>query len=207
MVGRADAFELDAEQIVDAAMAILVEDGLAAVSMRSVSARLGVSPVPLYSRVGNKEALLEAVADRLLADVAPECGDAETWDVYAGRWAEQLRQRLRCVRDSRLIAAPGRRAYVEASRPLIAAMRRDGLAADEAVRACRLITWATVGFVALEAAAEPPPGGRHRGAGPGGDAEGVTAEDADALFAAQVRYVVEGVVRDRAVDNRDKVQP
>lgn len=198
-MSRTDAFALDAERIVDAAMAILLEEGLGAVSMRSVSARLGVSPVPLYSRVGNKEALLEAVADRLLADVSPVCGDEETWDVYACRWAGQLRLRLRCVRDSRLIAAPGRRAYVEASRPLIAAMRRDGLAADEAVRACRLITWATVGFVALEAATEPPPVGRHRGAGPGGDADGVTAEDADALFASQVRYVVEGVLRDRGL--------
>jgi TetR/AcrR family tetracycline transcriptional repressor len=41
--------------------------------MRSVSARLGVSPVPLYSRVGNKDVLLDAVADRLLADLAPDC--------------------------------------------------------------------------------------------------------------------------------------
>ena len=50
--GRTE-LELDADEIVTAAVAIFEESGLDAVSMRSVSARLGVSPVPLYSRVGN----------------------------------------------------------------------------------------------------------------------------------------------------------
>ena len=50
-------FDLDAEEIVTAAVEIFEESGLDAVSMRSVSSRLGVSPVPLYSRIGNKDAL------------------------------------------------------------------------------------------------------------------------------------------------------
>lgn len=192
--------DLDADRIVDAAIAILREDGLDAVSMRSVSARLGVSPVPLYSRVGNKDALLDAVADRLLADLAPPCADDEAWHGYAVRWADQLRGRLKRVRDSRLIIAPRRPAYVEASRPLVAAMRRDGLRTDAAVRACRLITWATVGFVALESGAEPPPSGPRRTVRSGGDADGVSPADADALFALHIRYLVEGVARDTAAD-------
>ena len=68
--GTAD-FELHADEIVDAAVEIFHEGGLDAVSMRSVSTRLGVSPVPLYSRIGNRDALVEAIADRLLADLAP----------------------------------------------------------------------------------------------------------------------------------------
>ena len=44
--GRTE-LELDADEIVTAAVAIFEESGLDAVSMRSVSARLGVSPVPL----------------------------------------------------------------------------------------------------------------------------------------------------------------
>jgi TetR/AcrR family tetracycline transcriptional repressor len=70
---KSSGFELDAHEIVTAAVEIFEESGLDAVSMRSVSARLGVSPVPLYSRVGNKDVLLDAVADRLLADLAPDC--------------------------------------------------------------------------------------------------------------------------------------
>jgi len=194
---KSPGFELDAEEIVTAAVEIFEEAGLDAVSMRSVSARLGVSPVPLYSRVGNKDALLDAVADRLLADLAPPVRAGEHWDVYAQRWARELRVRQRRARDSRLLLWPGREAYVEASRPLLEVMRRDGFAADAAVQACRLLTWATVGFGAIESGIEPPPRGR-RGTRPGGDPGGVTVADAETLFDIHIRYLIEGIARDAA---------
>lgn len=192
-------FDLNADEIVTAAVEIFQESGLDAVSMRSVSARLGVSPVPLYSRIGNKDALLDAIADRLLADLAPPTIDGESWDEYAVRWARELRSRLRRARDSRLILAPGRDVYVEASRPLVEAMRRDGFATDAAVQACRLLTWTIVGFGAVESGVEPPGRSRRR-TRPGADPGGVDAADLDALFVLQIRYVIEGIVRDTEVD-------
>ena len=190
-------FELHAEEIVDAAVEIFHEGGLDAVSMRSVSSRLGVSPVPLYSRIGNREALVDAIADRLLEDLAPPRNDNEAWDAYAVRWSRELRSRLREARDSRLIVWPGREAYVEATRPLIAAMRRDGFAADAAVQACRLLTWATVGFGAIESGAEPPSRRRTR-TRPGGDPGGVDTAEIDALFDMHIRYLLEGIGREAA---------
>ncbi len=191
-----DTTTLDAEQIVDAAVAIFRESGLDAVSMRSVASRLGVSPIPVYSRVGNKDALVEAMADRLLLGVAPEPHRDERWDVYARRWAGELLGRLRVTRDSRLILRPGREAYVEASRPLVDVMRGQGFAADAAVQACRLIIWATVGFAATEVGATPRRSGGRR-VRPGGDPSGVDAADIDALFDLHIRYVVDGIARDR----------
>lgn len=198
-VTKTSDFDLDAEEIITAAVEIFQESGLDAVSMRSVSARLGVSPVPLYSRIGNKDALLDAIADRLLADLAPPTDEGEPWDQYAVRWARELRTRLRRARDSRLILWPGRDAYVEASRPLLATMRRDGFAADAAVRACRLLTWATVGFGAVESGVEPPSRSRRR-TRPGGDPGGVAPADAETLFDLHIRYVIEGITRDAASD-------
>jgi AcrR family transcriptional regulator len=192
---RPAELDLDAEEIITAAVEIFEESGLDAVSMRSVSARLGVSPVPLYSRIGNKEALLDAIADRLLADLAPPPNDDEPWDKYAARWARELRIRSRRVRDSRLLLWPGRDAYVEASRPLVDAMRRDGFAADAAVQACRLLMWATVGFGAIESGVEPPRRGRKR-TRPGGDPDGVSPSEAEALFDLHIRYLIEGIGRD-----------
>jgi TetR/AcrR family tetracycline transcriptional repressor len=189
-------FELDADDIVTTAVEIFRESGLDAVSMRSVSTRLGVSPVPLYGRVGNKDALVDAIADRLLEDLAPPLVDGEPWSDYAQRWARQLRARLRDARDSRLILS-GRDAYVEASRPLVAAMRRDGFAADAAVRGCRLIMWATVGFGAVESGVKPPAVRRTR-ARPGGDPGGVDADEIDALFDLHIRYLIDGIARDAA---------
>ena len=192
---RAPDFELDAGQIVTAAVEIFEESGLDAVSMRSVAARLGVSPVPLYSRIGNKEALVEAIADRMLVDLAPPNAEGEPWDRYAVRWTRELRARLRRARDSRLILSPGRDAYVEASRPLVEAMRNDGMPADAAVQACRLLMWATVGFGAVESGVEPPPRAR-RASRPGGDPGGVDAAEADTLFDLHVRYLIKGITRD-----------
>ena len=192
-------FELHAEEIISAAVEIFQESGLDAVSMRSVSSRLGVSPVPLYRRIGNKDALLNAIADRLLVDLAPPIDEGERWSEYGMRWARELRVRLCRARDSRLIVWPGREAYVEATRPLIETMRRDGFAADTAVRACRLLTWATVGFAAVESGVEPPSHSRRR-ARPGGDPGGVDAAGIDALFNLHIGYVIEGISRDVALE-------
>jgi TetR/AcrR family transcriptional regulator, tetracycline repressor protein len=199
-VTKPSEFALDADAIVTTAVEIFLESGLDAVSMRSVSTRLGVSPVPLYGRIGNKDALVDAIAARLLADLAPPADDDEPWDAYAHRWARELRARLRRARDSRLILS-GRQAYVEASRPLVAVMRRDGFAADAAVRACRLVMWAAVGFGAVESGAEPP-SRRRRQARPGGDPGGVGPDETDALFDLHIRYVIEGIARDTAPARR-----
>ena len=195
-MAKVTEFQLDAESILDAAIEILRERGLDAVSMRSVAGRLGVSPVPLYSRIGNKDALLDAVAERLLHDLAPAASAEEPWSSYAGRWARELRTRLRQAPDARLILGARRWAYVEASRPLIAVMRSSGLAPDSAVRACRLLMWTTVGFVAMEGGPTlaDSPTSRRRLAG--GDPAGVTQDDVEELFETQLRYVIEGISND-----------
>ena len=63
------------------------------------------------------------------------------------------------------------------------------------MQACRLLTWATVGFGAVESGAEPAARSRRR-TRPGGDPGGVEPADADALFDLHIRYVIEGITRD-----------
>jgi TetR/AcrR family tetracycline transcriptional repressor len=113
---RAGDFELDADEIVAAAIVILQERGLDAVSMRNVAERLGVSPMPLYTRVGNKAALIDAVADHLLVDLAPAAGADEPWPEYAERWCRALRERLKRTPDSRLYLGAAREPYVATAR-------------------------------------------------------------------------------------------
>ncbi len=194
-MAKPNHLELDADEIVEAAIVILRERGLDAVSMRNVADRLGVSPMPLYTRVGNKAALIDAVADQLLADLAPPTGDGESWPGYAERWCRQLRSRLKLAPDSRLYLGAARDAYVEASRPLIAAMREEGLSGDAAVQACRLLMWATVGFVAMEQGSSLHAPGAQRGRLSGSNPEGVTPEEVDELFELHIGLLSAGVAR------------
>lgn len=187
--------ELDADQIVAAAVEIMRESGLDAISMRSVASRLGVTPPPVYSRIGNKDALIDAVAEHVLDDLAPALERDETWPDYARRWTRQLRTRLTEAADSRLFLQVKRPAYLKAARPLLKSMRRDGMSTDMSVRACRLLTYATVGFVAMD---HPPSANstRRRGRLAGSDPAGVTPGEVDELFALHIDYLIEGIRRD-----------
>jgi hypothetical protein len=101
---------------------------------------------------------------------------------------------LKVTPDSRLYLGAAREAYVEASRPLIAALRAGGVSTDAAVQACRLLMWATVGFVAMEQRSSAPAGGARRGRLSGSDPGGVTAEEADELFELQIGMLTAGIV-------------
>lgn len=83
---------LDRDQIVTAAVALADEDGLAAVSMRKVAARLGVEAMSLYHHVANKDDLLDGMVDAVMAEfeIPTEAGD----------WRDALRHRSRSARAS-----------------------------------------------------------------------------------------------------------
>lgn len=61
---------LSAQKIVEAAARVADAGGLAAVSMRGVGKALGVEAMSLYHHVANKEALLDALADWVFAQIA-----------------------------------------------------------------------------------------------------------------------------------------
>lgn len=190
------AIDLDADEIVDAALVILREQGLDAVSMRTVSAALGVTPVPLYRRVGNKDDLLAAMVQRLLAGIAPRHRKGEAWRAYAKRWTVALLDALESTRDLRRLVDGSREPFVEASRPLVGVLRDAGFATDEAVQATRLLVWATVGHVMVGAGRTDPStvrGDRRRR--PGGDPAPLSRREADALFRVHVDYVLDGIER------------
>jgi TetR/AcrR family tetracycline transcriptional repressor len=188
---------IDRDDIVDAALAILREDGFEAISMRSVAARLGVSPFPLYSRVGNKEAMLDAIADRLVTDAIPAPAPGEHWAAYADRWARSLRERLHSAPELSKLLGTRRRVYVGAVDPLVAMLRAAGVERDDAVRSARLLLWSTLGFAIVEGGAlRTSAAHRDRGRTSGGDPAGVSVDDAYALFDQHLSYVIEGLARE-----------
>lgn len=61
-----------AAKILDAAYALLDREGPAALSMRRVAEKVGVTPMAIYRHYPNREALLEAVAERIIEVVAAD---------------------------------------------------------------------------------------------------------------------------------------
>lgn len=79
------------QAILDAALALADERGLAAVTMRAVAERVGVTAMALYGHVGDKEGLLDAMLGRLLAELPlPDPGEA--WDRRMAKLAGAVRE-------------------------------------------------------------------------------------------------------------------
>ncbi|MEM7143045.1 MAG: TetR family transcriptional regulator [Actinomycetota bacterium] len=76
---------LTRERIADAAVGFIDAHGLDALSMRKLGAELGVEAMSLYNHVANKADLLDAVSDRLYAEVLVAYGDP------TGDWKERAR--------------------------------------------------------------------------------------------------------------------
>ncbi|MER6299261.1 TetR/AcrR family transcriptional regulator [Kitasatospora sp. NPDC001539] len=72
-------------EITASAVAIADTEGLAAVTMRAVAARLGAGTMSLYSYVPNKETLLELMIDEV-------SGDHQLPNEPSGDWRHDLRQ-------------------------------------------------------------------------------------------------------------------
>jgi AcrR family transcriptional regulator len=70
----------------DQALAIIDEDGLGALTMRRLASRLGVQAASLYSHFANKDAVLDAVAERLAKRIDPAGFDAG-WQHGLRTWA------------------------------------------------------------------------------------------------------------------------
>ena len=75
--------DLNRAAIVERALSVMDAEGPDAVTIRRVAQEFGVTPMALYWHVANKDELLAAMGDALLADVAPPPA--------TGSWSAQLR--------------------------------------------------------------------------------------------------------------------
>jgi AcrR family transcriptional regulator len=60
---------LTRERIVGEALALVDREGLGALSMRRLGAELGVDPMAVYYHIPNKDALLDAIVEAVMADI------------------------------------------------------------------------------------------------------------------------------------------
>ena len=85
---------LTRDAIVAAAIELADRDGLEAASMRRVAQQLAVDPMSLYNHVGDKDDLLDAMADAVVATIDPP--------PTAGTWPSALRSQIMAARTTML---------------------------------------------------------------------------------------------------------
>ncbi|MEV6320365.1 TetR/AcrR family transcriptional regulator C-terminal domain-containing protein [Nocardia sp. NPDC051787] len=83
---------LTREQIVAEAVALLDTEGMDALSMRQLGARLNAGATSLYRHVANRDELIELVVDEVYGEISvPEIGDPAQWRTATRECAMSLR--------------------------------------------------------------------------------------------------------------------
>lgn len=141
------------EQVLDAALELADEGGVAAVTMASVGARLGVEAMSLYRHIGNKEELLDGLVDRVFAEIEVPA-DARDWRDALRRRAVSAHAALRRhpwaigLMESRSQPGPATLGHHDA---MIAILFRAGFDGRRVVRVYNLLDSYIYGFALQEA--------------------------------------------------------
>ncbi|MEL4503910.1 TetR family transcriptional regulator [Luteococcus sp. H138] len=142
---------LDRDEVIAAAVTILDDYGLGDLSMRRLADALGVKAGALYWHVANKQSLLAAVADRILAEL-PDPDPALDVRAALTVWAHGLRRVLLGHRDSADLAATALASGLCEHDPLtgvVAVLARDD-SAERAAWGARALLHLVLGHVAEE---------------------------------------------------------
>jgi AcrR family transcriptional regulator len=140
-------------------------------TIRSLAADMGVSPMSLYRHVRDKDDLLDEVVDRLLARTWRPRADQSDWRAWLAEAAERLRRFLVSqpaalhVYLTHPVVSPAAVARMNAIMEVLRAALGDEQAAQRAYAAIHTYT---IGFAALEAsrAGWNPPEAGHQSHGP-----------------------------------------
>ena len=86
--------KLTRQRVVAEALTVIAQDGVQALTMRSLAARLGVVPGALYHHIRNKQQLHDLLLDGVLAEVDVTLDPAQPWTKQLKVMAHRLRQVL-----------------------------------------------------------------------------------------------------------------
>ena len=143
---------IDRKLVVEAALSLLDEVGVDALSMRRLAERLGVKAASLYWHVKNKEELLGLLADEICAG-AREPGSDLPWREKLQMLVQENRRVLLLHRDAARIlagtvpAGPNRLRLADIK---LGALLEAGFSQRDAVRAAFMLTDYATHFVAEE---------------------------------------------------------
>ena len=161
---------LDRRRVARAAVELIDEQGVPALSMRRLGRRLGVEAMSLYAHVDGRESLLnqviDQVVDELYDDPETHLHETDSWQDYLVRVAHGVRRSALAHPNvfplvaTRPPEAPWIRPPLRSLRwveAFLSSLRRQGFTQDEAVYTYRAFTSFLLGHLLLEVAALTPP--------------------------------------------------
>jgi AcrR family transcriptional regulator len=145
---------LNRERIVRAAVDIIERDGADALSMRRVAAELGSATMSLYNHVPNKAAMLDFVAEHIMADMQFAADPADDWRAQARGLARTFRDIARRYPRSVLVVItrqPRSSTGLHTLELVLGAVRQAGFDEVAAVRLVRVFEAYILGSLMREA--------------------------------------------------------
>ena len=146
--------KIQRDQVIEAALALLDEVGLEAITTRKLAQKLGVESATLYWHFKNKASLLEEMASAVLAKhhSLPVPEDIAEWANWLAENARSFRRALLAHRDGALLHAGTSPARVggDTFRPKVAYLARVGFTEADAAMILLTLSEYTLGCVLEE---------------------------------------------------------
>jgi AcrR family transcriptional regulator len=138
---------LNRERILAAALELVDEQGIDALSMRKLGQSLGYEAMSLYNHVANKDDLLDGMLDLVLAEMKPPAEDGGLPAIRAAALsAHEALQRHPWAAGVLMTPARVRPARLEFMNALLGALRGAGFSAETTYHAYHVIDAHIIGF-------------------------------------------------------------
>src|SRR3984957_11708676 len=150
---------LSEDAVVDAALAILKSEGLEAVTMRRVAAALDTGAASLYVYVSGREALLQAMLDRVTATIELEAPDASRWRAQLQSLLQRVQHALVAhpgIATVTLVDSPTSEAVLRLTENLLGLLLAGGLDPQDAAWACDLLISLVTAVAREDGVGRPP---------------------------------------------------
>ena len=156
---RAGQEALSRGRILDAALRLVDEEGMGALSMRRLGAELGVNPMSIYHHLPGKGAVISGLVELVFSGMRVRYSDGSPWQDQVRAWAETYRDLVRSHPNLVLEIVSSAAAVTEAvllvNEPLYAALDEAGLPPAEVVVVADSVVDFVHGFAIAEGA-QPP---------------------------------------------------
>jgi AcrR family transcriptional regulator len=137
---------LSRERILAAALELVDEQGIDALSMRKLGQALGYEAMSLYNHVANKDDLLDGILDLVLAEMEPPDPAGGLPAIRAGALSAHEALKRHSWAANMLMSARIRPARIQHMEALLASLRGAGLSAETTYHAYHVIDAHIIGF-------------------------------------------------------------